>query len=193
MRRGLTESKTVLRSDAAGASHQVDRADPAAGPPFFLSAVALPGGPVEILRTMAETRNLRDVLSAMADDLIERLEADACAISRVIGDVLILVAERVPDGTTLLRGQGYLVPDYPQTAEVLETRKPRTLTLADPDLDPAEASVLRAHGFGSLVMLPLLIQGDVWGLVEAYRHDTQRPFTDAEVRTAAEISRVDGS
>jgi len=57
--------------------------------------------------------------------------------------------------------------------------------------DPAEASVLRVHGFGSLVMLPLLIQDNVWGLVEAYRHDTQRPFTDAEVRTAAEISRVD--
>lgn len=188
MRRGPEESNTVVRSDAAGAIHQADRADPAAGPPFFLSPS---GGPVAILRAMPETRNLRDVLSAMADDLIERLGADACAISRVIGDVLILVAERVPDGTTLLRGQGYLVPDYPQTAEVLETRKPRTLTLADPDLDPAEASVLRVHGFGSLVMLPLLIQDNVWGLVEAYRHDTQRPFTDAEVRTAAEISRVD--
>ena len=139
---------------------------------------------------MPETRSLREVLSAMADDLIDRLDADACAISRVIGDVLILVAERVPDGTTLLQGQGYLVSEFPQTAEVLQTRKPRALTLADPDLDAAEASVLRAHGFGSLVMLPLLLQGEVWGLVEAYRHDV-RAFTDAEVRTAIEISSVD--
>jgi GAF domain-containing protein len=138
---------------------------------------------------MAETRSLREVLSTMADDLIDRLEADACAISRVIGDVLILVAERVPDGTTLLQGQGYLVSEFPQTAEVLQTRKPRALTLADPDLDAAEASVLRIHGFGSLVMLPLLLQGEVWGLVEAYRLDV-RAFTDAEIRTAVEISSV---
>ncbi len=48
----------------------------------------------------------------MADDLIDRLEADACALSRVIGDVLILVAERVPDGTTLLQGQGYLISEF---------------------------------------------------------------------------------
>ena len=72
-----------------------------------------PGRPEAILRSVPETRSLREVLSAMADDLIDRLEADACALSRVIGDVLILVAERVPDGRTLLQGQGYLVPDYP--------------------------------------------------------------------------------
>ena len=138
---------------------------------------------------MPETRHLRDVLSTMADDLIERLDADACAISRVIGDVLILVAERVPDGTTLLQGQGYLVPDYPQTAEVLQTGTPRALTLADPDLDAAEASVLHTHGFGSLVMVPLILQGEPWGLCEAYRHDV-RAFTEADVRTAVEISTV---
>jgi len=123
--------------------------------------------------------NLRllDALSNMADALVSDLDADACAISRVIGDVLILVAERVPDGATLQQGQGYLVPDYPQTAEVLETRRPRTLTLDDPDVDEAEASVLREHGFGSLVMLPLLLNGTVWGLVEVYRL-SRRPFGD---------------
>jgi hypothetical protein len=68
---------------------------------------------------------LRDVLSNIADDLVVRLDADACAISRVIGDVLILVMERIPDGGSLQMGQGYLVPDFPQTAEVLQTRQPR--------------------------------------------------------------------
>src|SRR5205085_4514146 len=104
---------------------------------------------------MPEGRNLREVLSAMADDLIARLDADACAISRVIGDVLILVAERLPDGGTLQMGQGYLVPDFPETAEVLANGGTRALTLDDPDVDEAEARVLRQHGFGSLLMLPL--------------------------------------
>jgi GAF domain-containing protein len=132
---------------------------------------------------------LLDVLSNIADDLIVRLDADACAISRVIGDVLILVAERLPGGGTLQMGQGYLVPDFPQTAEVLRTGAPRALTLDDADLDDAEASVLRAHGFGALAMFTLELNGAVWGLVEVYRRE-RRAFSDAEVRLAGELIRV---
>jgi GAF domain-containing protein len=132
---------------------------------------------------------LLDVLSNIADDLIARLDADACAISRVIGDVLILVAERVPGGGTLQMGQGYLVPDFPQTAEVLRTREPRALTLDDPDVDPAEATVLRAHGFGALVMFTLELNGSVWGLVEVYRRE-RRAFSEADIRLASELIRV---
>jgi GAF domain-containing protein len=132
---------------------------------------------------------LLDVLSRIADDLVGRLSADACAISRVIGDVLILVAERVPDGGTLQMGQGYLVPDFPQTAEVLRTGQPRSLTLDDADLDAAEASVLRAHGFGALAMFTLELNGAPWGLVEVYRRE-RRAFSDADIRLAGELIRV---
>ena len=77
--------------------------------------------------------NLRldDALSKLADLLVEELDADACALSRVIGEVIILVAERVPEDGTLQQGQGYLVSEFPQTEEVLLTREPRALTLDD--------------------------------------------------------------
>jgi GAF domain-containing protein len=132
---------------------------------------------------------LLDVLTTMADDLVAQLDADACAISRVIGDVLILVAERVEDGGTLQQGQGYLVSDYPQTVEVLQSREPRALTLDDADIDSAEAFILREHGFGSLVMLPLDLNGNAWGLVEVYRSE-RRPFSEAEIRLAGTLIHV---
>ena len=137
----------------------------------------------------ALNRRLLDVLNALAADLVESLDADACAISRVIGDVLIMVAERVPDDRTLLHGQGYLVSDYPQTAEVLETGVPRALTLADPHVDEAEASVLREQGFASLVMVPLDVNGGIWGLVEVYRFEPL-PFTGEQVEEATRLSRL---
>ena len=92
--------------------------------------------------------NLRllDALTNLADGLVAELDADACALSRVIGEVLILVAERVPDGGTLQQGQGYLVSDYPQTEEVLLTKEPRALTLDDAVVDEAEARLLRELG-----------------------------------------------
>jgi len=135
--------------------------------------------------------NLRllDALSKLADSLVEELESDACALSRVIGEVLILVAERVPDGGTLQQGQGYLVSDFPQTEEVLRTGEPRALTLDDPLVDEAEARLLRELGFGALLMAPLELNGELWGLVEVYRTERRR-FTEAEIRRALELSRV---
>jgi GAF domain-containing protein len=129
---------------------------------------------------------LLDLLSSTASELVDRLTADGCAISRVIGDVLILAAESAPEGSTLQLGQGYLVPDYPRTQQVLATREPYTLTLADDVIDPAEAGVLRELGFQSLVMLPLDLGVDRWGLVEVYR-SAPRPFTPDEVRLATAI------
>jgi GAF domain-containing protein len=141
---------------------------------------------------MAEALNLRllDVLNALADDLVTQLPADACSISRVIGDVLILVAERVPGGATLQSGQGYLVPDYPQTAEVLATGTPRALTVDDADADAGEVAILRTLGFSVLLMLPLELGGERWGLTEIYRTEL-RPFGADDVRRAVELSRVD--
>jgi GAF domain-containing protein len=132
------------------------------------------------------TMRLLDLLSATASELVHRLDADGCAISRVIGDVLILVAESAPEGSTLQLGQGYLVPDYPRTQEVLATREPYTLTLADDVVDPEEASVLRELGFQSLLMLPLDLGVNRWGLVEVYR-SAPRPFSTDDVRIATEI------
>ena len=132
---------------------------------------------------------LLDLLSATASELVHRLDADGCAISRVIGDVLILVAESAPEGSTLQLGQGYLVPDYPRTQEVLATREPYTLTLADDIVDPAEvaeAAVLLELGFQSLLMLPFDLGVNKWGLVEVYR-SAPRPFSADDVRVATEI------
>lgn len=132
--------------------------------------------------------NLRllDALGNIADALLAELDAEACAISRVIGDVLILVAERVPEGVTLQQGQGYLVSDYPQTAEVLRSGEPCTLSLDDEELDEAEAEILRTYGFGALLMLRLDIGGETWGLVEVYRV-ARRLFTSDEMRRASEL------
>jgi GAF domain-containing protein len=147
---------------------------------------------------LTETGNLRllDLLAATAEELVTSLAADACTVSRVIGDVLILVTERAPEGKSLLLGQGYLVPDYPLTQEVLSSGRPRALTLADEDIDPAEATVLEELGFASLVMLPLAIGGVTWGLVEVYRSEP-RAFDENHVRIAVEIlartsTRADG-
>lgn len=129
---------------------------------------------------------LLDVLSGTARELVDALDADACGISRAVGDMLILVVEYTEDGRTIQLGQGYLVSDYPETMRVITDREARALTLDDPDVDGAEASVLRELGYGSLLMLPFARNGELWGLVEVYRSDMRR-FSDSETKTAKDL------
>jgi GAF domain-containing protein len=129
---------------------------------------------------------LLDALDDAAGRLVEALEADGCAISRALGDVLLLVTERVPRGETLQLEQGYLVSDYPDTRHVLERGEPRTACLGDPELDPGEERVLLQLGYASLLMLPLELKGEIWGLVEVYREEPV-PFGPVEIRAAATV------
>lgn len=133
---------------------------------------------------------LGDALHARAQSLRARLDADALAISRVLGDVLIVVAFDVTEGVTLQFGQGFLVSDYPVTKRVLETGEAAGLTLADADADEAEARVLNELGFAALAMLPFDVGGERWGLVEAYRVDA-RPFDAALLAAAGALARID--
>jgi GAF domain-containing protein len=137
---------------------------------------------------LTDTSNLRlfELLADTARELVDRLKAEASGVSRVIGDVLILVAECAPEGRSLQMGQGYLVPDYPATQGVLVTGVPHALTLADGDVDEDEARVLDELGFASLLMLRLEIGGTTWGLVEVYRAEPLA-FDDDDVRVAEEI------
>jgi hypothetical protein len=130
---------------------------------------------------------LLDALRAIARELVTELDADACVISRAVGDVLLMIAAYTGDGSRLDLGQGFLVSDYPATQRVLATARPAALTLDDPDVDEAEARLLRELGFSTLLMLRFDLGGEPWGLVEIYRRAV-RPFDETEVAAAREIS-----
>jgi len=124
-------------------------------------------------------------LASLCALLVDDLRADACAISRVLGDVLIKIGEHVPDGGTLNMGQGYLASDFPLTVEVLRDAVPRRVWTQDPDADPEEARLLHALGYDGLLMLPLVLQGGVWALVEVYRRGGG--FSEEEASAGARL------
>jgi GAF domain-containing protein len=126
------------------------------------------------------------VLQTLCIELTRAVPADACAVSRVIGLLLVEIADHAADGKRLGLGRGYLLPDYPLTQEVIERREPRAVSVDDPDADPGEVALLRELSYDLLLMLPLEIGGRCWGLVEIYRSGS-RTFDEHEVATACEI------
>jgi hypothetical protein len=131
--------------------------------------------------------SLFDLLDETNRELVDRLPADASSVSRVIGDLILLVSECPPEGQTLQMGQGYLVPDYPVTKAVLTTGVPYAMTVEDADADAPEARVLEELGFASLLLARLAIGSTAsWGLVEVYRTEPI-PFDAEAIRIAGEI------
>jgi GAF domain-containing protein len=125
------------------------------------------------------------LLAATARLLVDALQATACAISRVIGDLLVELVEH-STGPSMQSGHGYLISDYPATREVLEGREPMTISVTDGDADPQEVALLRELKLDSLLMLPLLCRDEIWGLVEVYDNRPDR-FVDADVETAKSV------
>jgi hypothetical protein len=137
---------------------------------------------------LREQTSLPALLHTATRSFVDVVDGTACAISRIVGDVLIQVSEYALDGRTLVLGHGYLISDFPLTRRVLEEREPVVCSLLDGNCDPSEADLLRELQLESLLMAPLGAGVSPWGLAEIYvngrafeRDDVERvrPLADA--------------
>ena len=142
---------------------------------------------LEALRT---ANTLPRLLSTTCRELVAVVGGEASAISRVVGDVLIQVAEKTLDDRTLALGHGFLIPDFPLTKTVLDEGVPHVVSVLDADAEPNEAELLRQLGLDSLLMLPLVCEGQCWGLAEIYVND--RRFTDEDIAAAQPLAEAFG-
>jgi GAF domain-containing protein len=150
-------------------------------------SVDQPAQVAAVTERLRAEKSVASLLGASARSFAELLGAPGCTISRVIGDLLVdLIQHRETEGLNRL-GHGYLISDYPLTRQVIEGREPRTVFIDDPDVDPAEARLLRELGFDSLLMVALEENDAAWGLVEVYGQKGRR-FKDDEIDLARELA-----
>jgi GAF domain-containing protein len=147
--------------------------------------------PVEqAVDALSSQNTVRGVLETACREITETLDASACLVSRVVGDLLVSLVEfsRSERGPGI--GHEYLISDYPLTHEVIERGEPRTVSLLDDTPEPTEAELLERLGFESLLMVCMPSQGTCWGLVEVYGEG--RSFDDRQAGIAKEIANAAG-
>lgn len=127
------------------------------------------------------------LLGATARAYVELFDAQACTISRVIGDLLVDLFQHDRTNKPVRLGHGYLISDYPVTRAVIEEREPRTVSKEDPGADANEVKLLEELGFASLLMVALETDEGAWGLIEVYGVGS-RSFSDEESRTAQQLA-----
>jgi GAF domain-containing protein len=145
-----------------------------------------PGRDQRVDVALRSATTIPELMRTAARLAAEELRGDGCAISRILGDVLVELAEFAGTRATLYLGHGYLVSDYPLTREVIELREPRTVYAADADADAAEVSLLEELGFTALLMVPICAADVAWGLAEVYREGHHR-FVNTDADWASRI------
>ena len=139
---------------------------------------------------LAEEQTIRGLLGSACREAVSLFDATACAISRVLGDLLVGLDEHTLSGRPLAHGHEYLISDFPLTREVVDSGEPRWISRLDADADEDEAALLSKLGFESLLMVCLPSGDDCWGLVEVYA-DAKR-FDEGQAALAAQIAAAAG-
>lgn len=134
--------------------------------------------------------SVADLLGRTAESFVGVLDAPACTISRVIGDLLVDLVQHRREGRADRLGHGYLISDFPLTEKALEKDEPHCVSVHDADPDPRESALLAELGFESLLMLPLLAADAPWGLAEIYVNGRQ--FGQDDVAAARPLARAFG-
>jgi GAF domain-containing protein len=142
---------------------------------------------------LAARKTIPEILRALCRHLVDVLDVSASIVSRIVGEMLVeLAAYSKADVNLKQLGHGYLIADYPLTHEVLEHGTPEAVSLDDPDVDPAEARLLRELGFERLLMLSLPVEGRPWALVELYCFGGT-DFNDEHARMATSLAVAAGA
>src|SRR5437867_4944162 len=130
---------------------------------------------------------VNELLSRTAESFVGLLDAQACTISRVIGDLLVDLVQHQRSGTPERLGHGYLISDYPLTRAVIDERRPHTVFRGDPRSDPNEVRLLNELGYDSLLMVAIEAEDGAWGLVEVYGEEGRR-FEDEDLKVAERLA-----
>ncbi len=108
------------------------------------------------------------VLERLSKAIAFVVGASATNISKVEGPRLTDTAQHALRDVDLGEDNAYLIADFPVTQKVLETLTSRSISFLDDDLDGAEAFVLRELQMNSALLVPIVVHGKAWGLVEIY-------------------------
>jgi putative nucleotidyltransferase with HDIG domain len=157
------------------------------GRPVALAATLEPlSRLVAFSRAIAAEQVSQRMLKVASRELTQMLNAEACLVSQLEGGLLREVADYSGSEQQVARGLSYYLSDYPTTASVLESGVPCSISTDDAGADPAELFVLREMEMQAVLLVPLLVETQTWGLIEIYDGRT-RVFSGLE-RYLAELA-----
>ena len=175
--------------------HDIDDLSRAIGNSNHLAAQQAREREVDVLIStsiaLAGKIDLTELLLEIAMRMTSLLDCHFCAISEYDAEAqgLVTLAEYDHAGRRLPDASPYkLTAISPSRARVLREQTTAVVNVDDPDADPAEVAELRREGDRSLLMVPLIVQGDTIGILEVVDQKRSRQYSRQELRLAGAIA-----
>jgi diguanylate cyclase (GGDEF)-like protein len=125
---------------------------------------------LDLSHKVSSSLALSDVLEAFVGQAAELTGASAAELSfwDRDRDCLVMLVEHLKETVEITEdgGQIYRLSDFPATRHVLTAQEPVQIRVSKEDDDPAERELLESRGQKTLLMLPLLAQGETIGMME---------------------------
>jgi PAS domain S-box-containing protein len=140
---------------------------------------------LEATRAASSTLDLKEVLSVIAMQIVQAVDADGCTLSRwdQEADALLTWIERRRDLKDCNEpGMTFALEDFPASRAVLESHQPLSIGIRDSAADAAELAYMRKEGLKSLLIVPLLVGQRAIGILEVDECSRDREFTATEIR-----------
>ena len=147
---------------------------------------------VELGSLASRTRDLDELVRGIAERILGAVDAANCDIYRVVDGVLRCVAsfDRSGHDESVL-GSIFDLERYPTTADAMFNHQILAISSPeDPQLSEDERTTYRDYGFSSEVCLPLVVNDELYGLLDIY--DTrERDFSEylSFLRSSAQTHR----
>lgn len=139
---------------------------------------------LEAAATITRETTEAAVLERLAKAATFLTGSTGCAISRLSGRRLADTVSHALRDVDIGEDIEYLIDDFPVTREALERQETRALSFLDEGLDQAEAFVLRELRMNCCLLVPLVVDGRSWGLLELYDMRLRR-FAEDEAAAVA--------
>jgi HD-GYP domain-containing protein (c-di-GMP phosphodiesterase class II) len=141
---------------------------------------------VAFSRAISAEQVSQRMLRVAGRELTLMLNAQACLVSQVEDGMLCEVADYASGDKRVARGLSYYLADYPTTAAILESGRLCSVSADDAGADPAELFVLREMDMQAVLLVPLIVESQTWGLMEVY--DTRARVFSGFERHVAEVA-----
>jgi len=145
---------------------------------------------IEAAQQLWSLDDIPEMLAVLARQLTDWLAASACLVSLVDeerGSVRGRAGHARPPLRWPRNSTEQPLAERPRAAAVLTTAEPYALVGGVGGAEPLEAARLHGHGFRSLLMLALRVEGRSHALIEVFDRRA-RTFSEAEVRLAQALA-----
>jgi excisionase family DNA binding protein len=136
-----------------------------------------------------------ELLAEIARQVTRILHTDYCTIYEYVPDQRLarMLADYDRHGGRWPEAGPYLLKDYPVTARVIDEQITAAVNIDDPNADPAELAALRLENDASMLLVPIVHQGESIGVVETIDHEHSRHWDRHELRMARAIATQAGT